>query len=266
MAPAGVPGAPPTVIFLCRGPLTRSNMRRVKAALAARTPGSVCFPPCPWRIHGESSPREFDHRQFNFYRDAPRGTQFLGPDRIRGFRPGPVRCADLLRLGLHHAITRSRAVRLRAQSCVCAVFILRHRPGCRRAAWWGVVVEQRYGAVLCKSGPSGPRSRPPHPSAFRPGGATGAEARRRLSETRRLKRRSSATRPGFRAETHPGIRRSASQVRIRGYGGRRAISGSLSALSSREFRCPRSVFRNSGFAARSDFPRPRPCYNPRLRG
>jgi hypothetical protein len=33
----------------------------------------------------------------------------LGPDRVRGFGLGPVRRADLLRLGLHRAIVRYRS-------------------------------------------------------------------------------------------------------------------------------------------------------------
>jgi hypothetical protein len=152
------------------------------------------------------------------------------------------------------------------QSCVCAVFIFRPRLGLWTSCVAGVFVQPCRGAGLWKSGPSGPRSRPPHPSAFRPGGATGAEVRPLLSETRRLKRRSSTTRPGFRAETHPGIRRSASRSGSVATADGRAISGSLSALSSRGIPFPRATFRNSGFAARSEFPRPRPCYNPRLPG
>ena len=51
-------------------------MRRIRAALAAWTPGGVRFPPCPWRIHGESSSWDFNHRQFNLYHDAPWGRNF----------------------------------------------------------------------------------------------------------------------------------------------------------------------------------------------
>ena len=126
---------PCTVIFLCQGTFTRSNMRRIRLLWQPGRQAASAFHLVRGGIHGESSPREFDHRQFTIYRDAPRGTQFLGADRIRGFRAGPVRCADLLRLGLHHAVIRNRPGRLVGPSRVSARFSsFDLGSGCGRAA------------------------------------------------------------------------------------------------------------------------------------
>jgi hypothetical protein len=79
-------------------------MRRVKAASAARGAMSRPVPPCSWRIHAESSPWEFGHYQLTSCDHTSRRAPCLGSDRVRGFRPGPVWRADLLRIGLHRAI------------------------------------------------------------------------------------------------------------------------------------------------------------------
>ena len=95
---------PGTLIFLCRAQPSRSNMRRIRAAAAATDATSRLVPPCSWRVHGESSPWEFGQYQLTNCCNTPRGAPRLGPDGLRGYRPRPVRRADLLRLGLHHAI------------------------------------------------------------------------------------------------------------------------------------------------------------------
>src|SRR5712671_2393428 len=78
-------------------------MRRITAASAARDALLRLVPPCSWRVHGESCPWKFSH-QFTSCCHASRRAPRLGRDRICGFRPSPVRRADLLRLGLHRAI------------------------------------------------------------------------------------------------------------------------------------------------------------------
>ena len=162
---------PCTVIFLCQGTFTRSNMRRIRLLWQPGRQAASAFHLVRGGIHGESSPREFDHRQFTIYRDAPRGAQFLGADRIRGFRAGPVRCADLLRLGLHHAVIRNRPGRL-----VGPVVCLR---GFHPSTSARVVDELRCGRFCAAVSRSRVVEERPFRAAFAPATPIGLQARSR---------------------------------------------------------------------------------------
>jgi len=98
-------------------------------------------------------------------------------------------------------------------------------------------VEQRYGAVLCKSGPSGPRSRPPHPASALWDAALEAPLFRDAS---RLPCRDAPWNPTVGIPgPNPWLRRTARHLRL-------AFCAFFPWIS-----LPRAVFRNSGFAARS---------------
>ncbi len=93
-------------IFLSEPPGNRSNIRRFELLRQGRSVAS-CFPPCSWRIHGESSPRKFSHRQHPVSRTPSRRSSRLGSDRLCGFRLGFVWRVGLLRFGLRYTVVEA---------------------------------------------------------------------------------------------------------------------------------------------------------------